>query len=368
MHDIAILGGTAAGYAAAYRLASSGCDVVVLETPCQATECPLGEWVPSELLALKHLPKTLAKDAGAKAFRSVIYHSKDLSQQCEHNARSSLGYLVPAGGLVSALSDAALKAGATRHKSATPVAIHLLEDSVELQDIRRIRARLLLVAQNSPDHVLNTLAISAVGVAASTILAAALDLPLPASRAGETTCQLHVIQPRRRGELAMFFPAGKMLHVRILRNADSESQHAADLSELVAGLQEAGLIPAKLPLQKARGALWQPPAGVALDMETHVAKRCLLVGSAGGFADCITGATPATTIESALLACEVAIKAMAASNPQETLTEFKHSWRDSMADRLRPPNTSLAMLMPLLFVNRRIVPKFTQALLQGQSI
>ena len=48
--------------------------------------------------------------------------------------------------------------------------------------------------------------------------------------------------------------------------------------------------------------------------------------------------------------------------------KFKNHWRKNLADYLRPPNTSLQMLLPLLFVNQQIVAKFTRALLFGETI
>ena len=48
--------------------------------------------------------------------------------------------------------------------------------------------------------------------------------------------------------------------------------------------------------------------------------------------------------------------------------KFKTSWREHLADYLRPPNTSLRLLLPLLFVNQSIVERFTRALLYGESI
>jgi hypothetical protein len=47
---------------------------------------------------------------------------------------------------------------------------------------------------------------------------------------------------------------------------------------------------------------------------------------------------------------------------------FRDVWRNELAEYLRPPNTSLQMLLPLLFVNKRIVTKFTRALLYGEDI
>jgi hypothetical protein len=137
---------------------------------------------------------------------------------------------------------------------------------------------------------------------------------------------------------------------------------------MITRLKEAGIFPGTLPLGRARGAVWCPPAAVALEMETHAAKRCLLAGTAGGFVETITGHTLLPSVRSGILAAKTALAALQSKNPQETLMSFKISWRRALANYIRPPNTSPQMLLPLLFANRRIVGKFTRALLYGCDI
>ncbi len=137
---------------------------------------------------------------------------------------------------------------------------------------------------------------------------------------------------------------------------------------MLSSLQRAGMLPADLPLGRARGAVWHPPAGAALEMESHVAKRCILAGTAGGFCEPVTGQTLRPSVESALLAAQAALAALQSANTQETLMEFKTAWREHLARYLRPPSIPLHLLLPLLFVNRSMVDKFTRALLYGESI
>ena len=119
---------------------------------------------------------------------------------------------------------------------------------------------------------------------------------------------------------------------------------------------------------RAGGAVWHPPAGVALELETHVAKRCLLMGTAGGFAESVTGQTIRPSLESALLAAETAMAALESPDTQEKLATFKTAWRKKQSSYLRPPSTSLHLLLPLLFVNQSIITRFTRSLLYGESI
>ena len=173
---------------------------------------------------------------------------------------------------------------------------------------------------------------------------------------------------REQSELGMFFVAGSHVHLRVVSTSSASGTRAAELSAMLTALQGARLLPDDLRLDRARGAVWTPPAGVALEMDSHVAKRCLLAGTAGGFADSITGQVPAQSIHSALLAANVAARALKARDVQDALMEYKNIWRKALADGLRPPSTPPQMLLPLLFANRRIVGRFTKALLYGQPI
>ena len=327
------------------------------------------DWAPAEFFALEHLPKSLLKLSNAQPFEAVIYHSSPPGRLAEHRARKPLGHFVRNSDLTAALAAAAAKSGVKVRTSTTVPTIRLEEDGVQLLGSTQVSCKFLIVAQNTPEDAFTELSMPVRNVPRSPIVAAALDIPLTSKSAFKQIAgALHVVQSHQRGELAMFFAAHEMVHLRILRPTGAGGQYAAELSAVLTGMQQSGDLPADLSLKKARGAVWHPPAGVALELETHVAKRCILTGTAGGFADSITGGTLAPTVKSALLAAEIALQAIKSPDPQDTLTRYKTSWRRSLAEYLRPPNTSLSMLMPLLFANSRIAAKFTNALLHGQSI
>lgn len=377
-YDIAILGATPAGLAAACCLAKTRSSVIVIDSPCKTVECPLADWVPAEFLRLAGLPRGLASAAGAEEFKRVTYHNADLSKTVEHVSRGQAGFVFQRAGMVKALASASVKAGAKIKTFATSPTIRLDEDFVSLQGPSTIHARMLLIARNHPNDVIGELSLPVRNVPQSHLIATALDVPLQTKaqkgakgRAAELTSlagTLHVVEMPERSDLGMFFLTGTTLHLRVISATTGSIPQTSVLSSLLARLRSAGAIPQGLLLQKARGAVWIPPAGVALDLETHVAKRCLLIGSAGGFADSVTGHTFTPSVKSGILASEVARAALAGKNLQETLMRFKTSWRHSLADFLRPPNTALGMILPLLFVNQRLVSKFTRALLRGESI
>ncbi len=369
IYDVAILGADPAGCAAAYRLTGRRLSVVMVDYPGETAESPTAEWVPADFFRQPDLPKSLIKASGASEFRSVCYHNADLSKHIEYKSRSILGYFVGSDELRSAMRAAAKKAKVEFRNARHFPEIHIEEEGVRLFNSNPIQSRLLIIARGQPAAILNALALPIRMVAQDEIVAAGLDIPISADKAiRKITGRMHVVECPERTDLGMFFVSGPVIHVRVVSTSLSSGTHGDKLSALLAGLQQAELLPAKLPLGRAKGAVWHPPAGAALDMETHVAKRCLLVGTAGGFAESVTGHTLMPTVRSAILGAEVAEEALAGTKPQETLMKFKTHWRKSLANYLRPPSTSLQMLLPLLFANQNILGKFTAALISGKNI
>ncbi len=376
LYDIAILGATPAGYAAAAHLAGAKCDVVLLDAqPQNSMSCPLCDWAGRNFFAAGAkgpLPRSMARKIKAVEFRRVVYHDKAVARQVEHVSRNPLGYFLPAGALNQTMRQAASRAGAVTRSTKTTPAIRPEEDHIELIGTRQFHAKLLIVAQDDPAGILNELGRPTRPRQLMSVVA--LDVPLSAPATAQyKKCRkishaMHVVELPERSELGMFFVVGRVLHVRVISTSLAAGVRTVELSAMLQRLQKADILPADLALNKARGAVWHPPAGLAMELETHEAKRTLLAGSAGGFADSITGHDLAPSVVSGILAAQTALAALKSPNPQETLMTYTKHWHKSLADYLRPPNTSLSMLLPLLFTNKRIVGRFTNALLFGKDI
>lgn len=369
-YDVAILGGTAAGWAAAARLARAGAEVVLVDSPIPPSESPLCDWAPGDFFTREGMPRSLAAAAKAVAFRSVRYYSADLTQTAEYSAgRSRAGYFLRSADLIRALQAVARKLGVKARTTRTPPAIQLGEDSVRLLGTTQVVARILLVAHSRPAEVLASLALPVRTGSRAACIVGGLDVPAggqaPVKKLGKC---LHVVASRQRGLLGMFFLAGKALHCRMICDTPAGGAPAGALSGMIASLQQADILPPDLPLARATGAIWSPPVAEALDLGTHVAKRCLLAGTAGGFVDTLSAHTLTPTVRSALIAADVAANSLAADAPQEALMAFMDQWRKSLADTIRPPSTARHLLLPLLFANKRLVTRFSKALLYGQGI
>jgi flavin-dependent dehydrogenase len=270
--------------------------------------------------------------------------------------------------LLAALHKAARGAGIACLRTEQVPEADLQESAVALRAGRRtVRAALLLIAQGNPADVVARLQLTVRSVPTADMTLCGLDIPRPGGGTREKIgSALHVVGFEAGERLGMFFAAGQVLHVRIISTRSPAG--GADLGELIARLQRAGLLPGKLNLAKASAAMWRPPGGVALELETHLAKRTLLVGTAGGFASGMTGQTLDPSIRSAMVAADVASRALRSAQPQEVLADYKSQWRDVLADRIRPTGTSLQMLMPMVLSNRAMTERFARALLYGDNI
>ena len=368
-YDIAVLGASPAGCAAASILAAAGLRVALVELPPGSScESPLADWVPRDFWRLPGVPPATERSCGGSPFRIIRYHDARFARQAQIALRPSGGSLIRHAALAAAMAEGARKAGAKLCRLTERPLIRLCEESVLLAGRHPLAARILLIAQGAPQDTMSDLSLPVRPHGRSQFVAAGLDVPMPPGRTPkELQATLSLVAGRQRGKMGMFFALGDRLHVRLVWTSPPASA-AAELSAFFSELQKAGLAAGDLSLRAAKGAMWRPPAGEALELETHSAKRCLLLGTAGGFADSITGQTLYPSVRSAAIAAKAARAALAAPNPQEPLLHYKNEWREALADGLRPPSTSVDMLLPLLMSNRRLVAKFTRAMLSGQSI
>jgi flavin-dependent dehydrogenase len=369
LFDIAVLGGNPAGCAAACILAEAKLRVALVDYPGPSCESPLADWAPKEFWDLPGVPATAEKACRAAPFRAIRYHDNKLARQVETALKPTGGSLLHYAALSAAMQEGARKAGAKIVRLGRRPPIHLGEDSVLLAGEKELPARLLLIAQGTPQEAISDLSLPVRPPPRSQFAVAGLDVQLARGATPDgMDGLLNLVATRERGKVGLFFAAGGVVHLRLAWASGTSGAPAVELSAFLSDLQRAGLVPADLSLRGARAAVWRPPSGEALDLETHAAKRCLLLGTAGGFADSVTGQTLYPSVRSSAIAAKAAHAALTAGDPQDALMNYKNDWRKLLADSLRSPSTSVDMLMPLLMANRRLVGKFTRAVLYGQNI
>lgn len=368
-YDITVLGATAAGYVAATALAKQKRHVAVIQCPAGRTESTLADWVPADLLTDFPILRP-AKAAFGQPFKTMVFHSADLKRQAEYTSRSAAGYLLQTDKLLAALAALARKAGVDLIPLENPPRLQLGESAVTLAGERSITSQLLLIAQDSPSEAAANLALPVRTIPAGQITVCGLDAPLAPLGKGKAKppAALHVVAFAGTDMMGVFFPVNGLLHVRIVSAAFAPPATVDTLVKLISSLQKSELIPGRLDLAKAKAAIWHPPGGAALELETHLAKRTLLLGTAGGFASATTGQTLDPGIRSAMVAVEAADKALKSRKVQEALSGYKNQWRETLADRIRPPGTSIHMLLPMVLSNKAMTGKFAKAFLYGASL
>jgi len=368
IYDIAVLGSNCAGLAAGYQLARKGLDVVIVQTPGRSCECPLSDWIPAELFDSHAALKDLASACQGEPFKHICYHNAELDKQVCDRSRGRVGYFLSNAKLRDALTNSTRKAGASFRATNTLPEIELGDQEVRLSGPINLSARMAILTQGDPGWVAGDLALPLRTIPRTQMVAAGLDIPVGSAESiSAISGKLNIVEMKEHSELGMFFAYNSIVHLRVISTSSASGTRAAELSALAVKMQHAGLLCDDLQLERAVGAVWQPPSGLALELETHVVKRCLLAGEAGGFCDSVTGQILAPSIHSALLAADVAISALKQDDVQQALADFQEAWQDELASGLRPPSTPPQLLLPLLFVNDRIAARFSRTLLCGEQ-
>jgi flavin-dependent dehydrogenase len=358
---LVIVGGGPAGATAALRACRQKATALVVEQDASPRVGPSVGWLGPVGVALCRKCGVSGTKAGASEFKGLRLHSWDLKRNILADDPRLRGWLVDRVTFEAALLKEATNAGADALRGATVPHLNLAEDRVVLglSDGREVSGRIMLIAD---------------GVASSTARMANLvpaaqmrDVPRCLfveyeTREKETRLEV-VIAASRAGQLATIVRLGKTVSLAVTTRADEilfDQQFRAFCSEAL----QAGLLPNGVPAE-ARQQL--SPGGVALDMDMHTGKRCLLIGDAGGFVAAFSNEGIYPAMRSGWIAADTAVQALPAPLLQDQLASFGAAWRYELADYLRMPNTDLSLLVPLVFNNKQMSRRVARAFLLGQA-
>lgn len=367
--DILVLGCGIAGAAAALFAAQQGRNVRIIERASKDDPTPLPEWLHDEGVKLLESAGIAIKDSTIGRIEKVRFVDAASNRTTEAKLDTPVT-VVDSAKIRGVLTKAAQAAGATISAGVTATRLNAREESIEVIDSKGDvhDGRLLLLADG-------------VGTLGRTLPAIARS-----DDSGRLTAQCEWLgreasvdaERRRIGELALRISAlepdcygyklavGNMLTVGWVGTAEGDKARRG-LVESARKLKSPGdAIPENDVGKTAR--LRRIPRGAALEMETHVAKRALLIGDAGGFVASFghEGLYPA--LWASRIAADVAHRALASAHPQDTLAEFDSLWRRDMVEHLRIPNTDLRFLIPLIFSNAVMAKKLAAAFVTGTNI
>lgn len=360
-YDVIIVGATPAGLTAAIRASQEGLQTVIVSAGGAFSAAGSPEWLGPRAVQLCEQCGVRGARAGARSFSGLRLFSWDLQRHCRVSAAGLAGWVMARSALERALAKIAHGHGAAELSPAEPAAVTLSEGHVELRlrDGRVLRGRVLVIADGLDSPTAALARLPEAGRAES--VAACADVTL-AARSKEVGLDV-VIGARRVPQLATIVRGPQELRVSLMtRDFDTPAAH--QLAAFLTAARAARLVPAgpEAPVTTGR-----TPAGAALDLETHVGKRCLLIGEAGGFVAAFSNESAYPAMLSGWLAAESAARALRAAVCQDELLSFSATWRAALADYLRPPNTDLPLLIPLVFNNPQMSQRVARAFLLGQT-
>jgi flavin-dependent dehydrogenase len=366
VHDVAIVGASISGATAAALLAGADRDATLLEAG------ELSE-LPRYITLLSPHSRRILDKAGvnsdsvlADPAHSCHFFHADFARQARPNLPAQKVHVVDRSAVIrELLRVASAHRGVSLHQRGQVVRLTAGEEFVTLALAGggAVRARLVLLATGAKSELAEKagLAVTRAG---------------PGLWAACYACPAGSLSKKDEVAFVLGVGSGEGLGYRLAKNSDlalgvcvRESAHKAigDLMHISKKLVEHGLVPGNWQ-QYAAGtrARWSP-AGGALEMDTHVGKRILVIGEAGGFVAGYTNESAYPEMWSAELACQTVLEALKSRQPQDALREYDRTWRMTMAEYLRPPNTDAQSLLPLIFSNQQMADRMLESLLLGTN-
>ncbi|MBI5866570.1 MAG: hypothetical protein HZB38_19055 [Planctomycetes bacterium] len=359
IHDIIIAGAGAAGLSACVGARAREATVGVLEPPRRdQVQSPL-LWISPAAVAVAGELGVDARAAKAVSITGLRVFSADLKKNAAINDKDIALWAVERRSFLAALRKKAAAAGAT-FVEGEATAVALGEDRVTLTigDGRTLVGRVLLIADglNSPTARLAN--IPTAGRSPDLALFLAAHGPGMKGNAGLDVA----IGAGKQAQIMTIVRSGAQTHVTLVARLRPDAAGKA-FSDACAAATAAGLLPQSLSAP-ATGPI---ALGTALDVESHVGKRTLLIGDAGGFVSAFSAEGVYPAMRSGLIAAEVAARAIKSRWVQDELATFGEAWRTALADYMRMPNTDLSLLMPLVFNNAQLSARVARAFVLGQQ-
>lgn len=378
-YDVMILGAGVAGTTAAIRLRRKQSTVVLIDRagrPARNAHSP--EWLSASAHAqLKEMDIDLADCLGSP-FTGIVFHSADLKKKAVAVEKSPPAYRIDFPRLIERMQTTVAAEDAKIIYEAAPTRIDLGEKQVgtDFADAKPVRSSFLLVA----DGACRTFApMNGGNVPTNTQLipastpgrwVATLELPGGKSREAKAAADEHMhwlLGTNRRQACLLWWWVGATCVLRMVTDGTG-SDAARRLCAATTRLIDAGLIVSRTDVCPEAVVLHPAPVRSALEIDSHVNKRTLLIGDAGGFVSETSGEGIYPAIWSAQLATECLLAAEGSAHPQDELRRFSSAWRSTMADYLRAPNTDVHFLLPLIFSNQQMADRMAAAFWTGTNI
>lgn len=364
--DVLIVGAGPAGAAAAIRLASQERSVKLIDAAKFPRQVPCAGWLSSRT-------NDLLDDLGVKipakmshAFKEVTFHSADFTKTAKPSFENAPGMLVDRNEFDHALVKKAKSSGADFSEKHSVSELQIDEESVTaiITDQQPITGKLLILATGRSTKLFDRIGLAG-GPPTTGFWAAEVRVDkLPSKKTPSVDIVLGL---DRAGAFGVVVTVGDSLVINV-QCPGQKSDAIPTLISLCRQLHDHKMVPGDYTHDAARASVMMTPAAAALGMDTHVAKRTLIVGDAGGFVSAASGEGIYPAMWSGRIAADVVNEALDAPSPQDVLMQFNTRWRTEMAEYLQPPNTDLQYLLPLIFSNQPMADRMGAAFFSGENI
>jgi flavin-dependent dehydrogenase len=359
-YDVMILGAGVAGATAGALLANRGLRVVLVERDRhQRRRQPRPDWITRPALAMLDTLQVSAPKLLSSPLTGGTFHSADLSKSTETLEEPPPAFRVDYAEWVRRIIDRAAEAGAHLVSGRAPADLVPGEDEVmaSFKQHEPVRARFLLLADGVKGRP---------GAHAPKGARWIAQLCSSAARF-RTDNHMHWVLGLDTGRsLVAWWFDQKRVVVHCWAEGSDESVRTR-LQTFLPRAHERGLLPARVVADERRITLRPTPAVSALEMDSHVGKRTLKIGDAGGFvaAGSREGIYPA--MWSASLAAEVLLDAADSKQPQDVLQGFSARWRTTMAEYLGTSDIDTPFLIPLVFSNQQMARRMASAFWRSEK-
>ena len=377
IYDVVVVGAGPSGACAAKFLADAGATVALVDGAKFPRRKTCAGWVSTKVIAEFPFLNAVRRTVKAAPFRRLVFHSPDLKQSAEFASRATVGFIVRREKFDAQLLRQAVKAGAKAILGKRVVAVASGEQAMAaiLAGGTRIIGRILVGADGTHSTVAKAVGLRTHWEPQQLVVCCAKNIPLTAKQ--QKACPAGAIHVSlgfgRAPGYAWAFPGNRHVSVGVGVRGGENHQARALYDAWIHGLQDTGLLPRSADAANPDGAA--VPAGAALEFESHVGKRTVLIGDAGGFASAATGEGIYPGIQSAAIAAGCILRALDADRKrakgihcQDELQTFKSLWRQTLAPHLQMPNVNVAFLLPLIYTNQEIADRFGRAFLFGDNL
>lgn len=357
--DLVILGGGPAGCAAALAARRRDLRCVILDRGGSgASRCP--GWAGPAAINLCNQLGLKAAALGAVEFHGLQLWSWDGAHSVPVTEKGLTGWLLDPQRTRQAFQEAAQLAGAEILHNAEVNSLELGELSATARaggDARR-SGRVTIIASGA--------------AAAQSRLT---PVPIRQGHGDWIGAQAVIVQAAATPALHVALGGGRAMRIAVVACGPQQTRVSVFTRDLgrpaTVQLDEflATARTAKLVTGGIAGVVQSLPglAGIALEAESHVGKRMLICGDAGGFVAAFSHDGFYPGLRSAEMAAEVAADALAAPVLQDELATYSARWRTELADYLQMPNTDLGLLLPMVFSNPQMSARLARSFLLGQA-